>query len=116
MASGRERYPLVLDPETIPETNLAESISFLPSQKIRTLFVCVTVTRAPPLDEEKEELVVGRAEVAEVAEVAATLPSMEDESPEADAMLDAPRTQSMTGVACATVAEHGCPPHLSGVR
>jgi hypothetical protein len=37
LASGRERYPLAIDPDSAPETNLAESIRFLPSQKIRTL-------------------------------------------------------------------------------
>jgi len=36
LASDRERYPHTLDPDSATETNLAESIRFPPSQKIRT--------------------------------------------------------------------------------
>jgi len=36
LASDRERYPHTIDPETVTETNLAESIRFPPLQKICT--------------------------------------------------------------------------------
>ncbi len=35
-SSGRGRYPLAIDPDSVSETNLAESIRFPPSRKIRT--------------------------------------------------------------------------------
>jgi hypothetical protein len=38
LASDHERYTHTIDPESATETNLAESISFLPSQKIHTQF------------------------------------------------------------------------------
>jgi hypothetical protein len=36
LASDRERYPHAIDPDSVTETNLAESIRFPPSQKICT--------------------------------------------------------------------------------
>jgi len=36
LASDRERYPHSIDPDSATGTNLAESIKFSPSQKIRT--------------------------------------------------------------------------------
>jgi hypothetical protein len=38
LASDRERYPQMIDPESAAETNLAKSIRFSPSQKICTQF------------------------------------------------------------------------------
>ena len=43
-----ERYPLAIDPDSVPETNLAKSIRFLPSQKSRCRSARPTAWRRPP--------------------------------------------------------------------
>jgi hypothetical protein len=70
LASDRERYTHTIDPESATETNLSESISFSPSQKICTQSLSSAHGAPPPAvlvpvvaeAAQEEELPAGPAE------------------------------------------------------